>query len=86
MKRKNPYTKLLEIGRRFASALQCRKITNLFYFNAKDLKERKGFVLDGLYERVIAAEQLNHDVLIRANDKGMSIEYRERVKIPNELL
>lgn len=82
-KRKNPYMELLCQIREFCYCLQHHKICSTRYVYDKAELEA-GFRLDGLYYRVQTAQQLGHDAVLLATEKGLEVVFRKTVSIPDK--
>jgi hypothetical protein len=72
----NPYTALMESIRSFIFQLkrQQEQLILMWTYPKKDLDGH--WNLKDLYERVSAARQLKHEVLIKATDEGLEVWYR----------
>lgn len=77
-KRVNPYTRLKEIGQQFALDVKYRHSVGMFHFNRSNLKDSTSWSLDDVYERALAAETLGFEVILHADNEGMSINYRKK--------
>ena len=69
----------------FLHKLRYPRIRSMFFFKRGDIKTKTSWYLDDVYARTLAAQTLNHDVILVADDEGLSIKYRERVEIPYKL-
>jgi hypothetical protein len=77
-----PYQRLLDDITEFCLKLKHRNTVGMLWFGKANLPT--GFRLDDVYERTLAADQLGYDVVLRADDKGLHVNYVKRVKIPYE--
>lgn len=79
MKRKpiTPYNRLLQSVRDFRWNVFNPKKKTMFYYPKNRLSTESWYLLD-LYERVKAADQLDHDVKLVANDEGLFVQYVKR--------
>lgn len=76
-KRKNPYQMLLEDIKDWCRKVKFRNEKVMWVYPKGRLNQ--GWPLGDLYERVKAAEQLGYDVILIANDEGLSVRYRKQV-------
>lgn len=76
-KRKNPYTRLLDEIKDWCNKVRYRHQVSMWFYPKDRLIE--GWSLNDLYERTKAAEQLGYDVVVVANDKGLSVTYVKKV-------
>ena len=76
-KRKNPYQMLLEEIKDWCRKVKFRHEKVMWVYQKNRLNQ--GWPLRNLYERVKAAEQLGYDVILIANDEGLSVRYRKQV-------
>lgn len=80
----NPYTRLKALASAWAYKAAFPKRTHMWLYPKAKLLDNTWTLAD-LYQRVAAAEQLTHDVVLRATDDGLVVEYRERCpQIPFE--
>lgn len=80
----SPYHRLLTIAKDFAYETKFRETITMFGGMKKDLN----YTWDQIYERMMAAEQLGYEVLIKpdSNVNCFRIVYRKKViEIPYEL-
>ena len=77
----NPYQRLLDDVRSFLSTVRYPNRKRLWHYAKADLAGN--FRLDGLYERIAAADLLGYETIARATDEGLVIEFRKR---PNDSL
>ena len=77
----NPYTRLVEEVRDWARGVVYPRQRAMFFF-AKGAPQN-GWRLDGVVERVQAADTLGWDVVLEVDkDGGLWMKYRERPGIP----
>lgn len=80
----NPYMRLKALASNWAYKAKFPKRTQMWTYPKAKLCDH--WKLDELYQRVVAATQLQHDVVLRATDDGLVVEYRERCPdLPYEL-
>ena len=80
----NPYTRLKEIGQRFANKVHSPKRRTMWVYPKARIEE--GWNLRDLRERVMAASQLGFEVLLEADDGDLHVIYQEkRPETPWEL-
>ena len=75
-----PYARLLEAAHRYTRATQYPARKTLWVYPKAKLQER--WVLHDLWERVRAANLLDHDTRIRATDEGLVVEFVKRAEVP----
>lgn len=71
-----PYARLVGMIRAQWSAMMRQRRTPCMTFDAKD---GVGYRLDQLKQRVEAAQQLGHDVMVRSTAQGLEFSYVQRV-------
>lgn len=76
-KRKNPYVVLLEEIREHCRKIKYRHTKQMRHYPKARLSE--GWSLLNLYERVAAAKQLGYDVVLKADDTGLVVNYVKEV-------
>jgi hypothetical protein len=76
-KRKNPYVMLLDEIKEHCRKIRFRHTKAMFWYRKEALAT--GFRLDDLYQRVQAAEQLGYDVVLKAEDDGLHVQYVKKV-------
>lgn len=76
-KRETPYQRLLKAAQGFWYALPRSYKSTMFFWPKNRLRE--GWVLDDVYERTKAADQLGFDVIVMADDDGLRMQYRKRL-------
>ncbi len=54
----------------------------MFTWEMSQLTHQKGWRLDELYQRTIAAQTLGYEVVIEADENGMKASYRKSISIP----
>jgi hypothetical protein len=77
----NPYARLLSEFRQFLSNVRYPERKRLWVYPKAKLRE--GFRLDGLAERIAAADLLGYDTILTSTDEGLVVTFRKR---PNESL
>lgn len=55
----------------------CRKTRGMFSYPKKDL--RGSWSLDDVYQRTMAAQALGWNVVLRADDDGLHVDYAEKL-------
>jgi len=80
MARKNPYSALKDEFRKFVGCVKYRRRVRMWVYPKNKLGE--GWSLADLAERVAAADQLNHDVVLTNDSGDLVVSYVERVTIP----
>ena len=75
--RVNPYDALKKRFNEYVNAVEYRMRKKMFIYPKHKLTE--GYLLDTLYERVAAAEQLGFDVLLKATDEGLVAQYIKKL-------
>ena len=74
-----PYQRLLDDFRLYISSVECPVVLKtMFFYKKSDLDNHDAWMMDEVYERTIAAEQLGYDVIIRADNDGLRIMYRTK--------
>lgn len=79
-KQMTPYERLLKKGRDWAFAVRFPKRKTMWVYPAEKLSAN--YRLDGLCERVIAADQLGYDVRLHKTDAGLEVQYVQRAIEP----
>ena len=83
MKRINPYTRLLNEIKEFCGSVMYRSEKEMWYYPIKKLGSE--WNLDDLYQRTAAANQLGHEVHVRADKKGLIVTYvKELPYVPHD--
>lgn len=83
MKPITPYTRLLSQVKQWVHSATYRHTTAMFMFPKAKLGI--GWSVLDLYERTKAADQLGYDVIVKAADDGLHVQYIKRVPpIPYE--
>ena len=77
-KRLNPYQRLLSEIRQWFVDESIRYSKIMWSYPKKDLPS-SAWNLYGLYERTKAAEQLGYDVILQANDNGLTVIYKKKL-------
>lgn len=75
-KRESPYMRLRRIGVEWINEVRYARIISLWTYPKAKLRE--GWGLADLYERIMAADKLGYDVILRATDAGIEAKYRKR--------
>lgn len=81
MKPKTPYQRLLEDVQEYARKVRYASTTLMWFYQKDELSNN--WRLDGLNERVRAADQLGYDVILRSTDRGLEVLYRKRAPDPS---
>ena len=68
-----PYKRLLDDVREFCRKIKYRHTKSMWLYPKEKLDEQ--WRLDGLYERVCAAEQLGYDVVLVGKEDGLHVNY-----------
>lgn len=76
-KRKNPYQMLMEDIKEFARKVRFRNTINMWHYPKAKLDT--GWNLTDLWERTSAAEQLGYDVVLEANENGLTVKYVKKI-------
>lgn len=71
----SPYTRLLNDAKNFIYKIHNPSRIFMWRYPKDKLGER--WTLTDLYERTKAAEQLGYDVIVIAEDNGLTIQYRK---------
>ena len=82
MKRKNPYTALLEEIKDFVRKIKYPPTTSMYFWSLDKLTSDKSWRLDDVYQRTQAAQSLGYEVIIKSDEKGMEMKYRKIAQIP----
>lgn len=75
-RRKNPYEMLLEEFKEYANKVEHPKTKQMWRYTEDGLK--KAWFLGNLLQRVMAAEQLGFDVMLKNNDGSLEVQYVEK--------
>jgi hypothetical protein len=82
-KPENPYNRLKQRFQEFADSVKFAQRISMFRFGADEIREGQGFTLSDVRERVRAANQLEYDVLLIADENGdLRLQYRKRPVYP----
>ena len=81
-KRKNPYTILLDEIKAWIRKMKYRHTVSMFYWSLENLKPGKVWRLDDVYQRTLAAQSLGYEVVIQADENGMTMKYKEKIETP----
>lgn len=81
----NPYVMLLNEIKAWIRKLKYRHTARMFFWTVENLAADKVWRLDGLYQRVIAAKELGYEVVVEADEKGMTTKYRKIIETPFQL-
>lgn len=77
---KNPYERL-----KGAVSAWAFKVTNprqVVSFSIPNARNSQDGIISALYQRTVAANACNHDVVVVPNGEHLSIEFRERAPLP----
>lgn len=77
MKQKNPYQRLLDDIKEWCQKIRLRHEVVMWFYPKDRLDE--GWALRDLYERTRAAEQLEYEIIIVADDRGLHVRYRKKL-------
>jgi len=80
--RKNPYVMLLEEVKDWARKLKYRHTISMFFWSLENLKPEKAWRLDDVYQRTLAAQALGYEVVVEADEKGMTMKYKKKIETP----
>jgi len=78
MNRINPYTRLKKICKDYAMKVDYPRKISMYYWSKNKLNKQTGYVLDDVYQRVLAADALGYEVHIFADGDGMAFKYVEK--------
>lgn len=73
-----PYDRLLEEIKGYCAGIRHRREVAMYFYPKNRLFE--GWSLLDVYERTQAAEQLGYDTLLSANDAGLRVIYKKKIK------
>ena len=76
--RGNPYTSLKTRCAEWAASVLRPQTQEMFVYGAKDVVGGATWALSDLAQRVRAADQLGHDVMVTWEEKGLVMTYRKR--------
>lgn len=77
MKRVNPYTRLLSEVQKHLYSIMYRHRKTMWRYAKEQLNQT--WRLNGLWERVAAAEQLGYDVVLEAKEDGLHVVYVKKI-------
>lgn len=80
--RRNPYTDLLKRIKEFASKVGNPRVRTMWTYPKDKIDGGTAWSLQLLRERVIAADQLKHDVVLAVDEGKIVVSYRERIEVP----
>lgn len=75
-----PYARLLARTKELVRAVKYPHRCVMWMYPKSRLNE--GWALGDLMQRVLAADQLGYDVLLRNVDDGLCVEYVKRIDVP----
>lgn len=75
-----PYERLLREVRSFAGKVKYAHRKMMWMYPKERLSE--GWRLTDLYERTKAADQLDYDAVLVADDSGLKVMYKKRPDVP----
>lgn len=78
MKPVNPYSRLKKEFQEYFWSVTTRKVSPMWHYPIQRLSDGD-FDLRRLYERVAAASQLGYETRLRATERGLEVEYVERL-------
>lgn len=70
----NPYERLKEQFKKYVDSCEYRKSNTMFVLN-----KNGSYSMSDIYERILAANQLGHDVQLFAKDGQITIKYIENI-------
>ena len=82
MKRKNPYTTLLELFRSYVIKIKNRKDIHSFYYGIDKVKEKERYLLDDLFYKIQAANELGYDTVLKATNLGIEVHFVGKLPEP----
>ena len=82
MIRKNPYQMLLDKISDFCQNIKYRHQKLMFIYPIDKLANT--WTMNQLYERVVAADQLGYDVVLKSTNNGLEVHYIKQIEIPIE--
>lgn len=77
MKPINPYTRLKSQFRDWVNEVLSRKMIGMWYYQKEKLN--CAWRLSGLWQRVMAADQLGYDVILKAEEDGLRTYYVKKL-------
>jgi len=83
MIRKNPYQMLLDKIVTFCNNDIIYRHQKLMFIYPID-KLTNTWTMNQLYERVVAADQLRYDVVLKSTNNGLEVHYIKQIEIPIE--
>lgn len=86
MKRKNPYTSLLELARSYIVRVKNRKDIHNFYYDIGKIKAKELYSIDDLYYQTATASVLGYDTVLRATTIGLEVHFIEKIPQPPYVL
>ena len=87
MKRKNPYTHLLEICKKYVDKIKHRRDYHSFSYCIDGIKKENSFSLTNLYHYSIIAEELGYDTVLKATKIGLEVHFIHKIPdTPYQLL
>ena len=82
MKRKNPYTTLLEVFKSYASKIRNRRDISGFYYDITKIKKAELFSLTDLYYKIKLANELGYDTVLKATEIGIVVHFIAKLPDP----
>lgn len=82
MKRKNPYTVLLELARSYIVRIKNRKDIHNFYYGIDKIENKELYSLNDLYYETRVASKLGYDTVLRATTIGLEVHFIEKIPQP----
>lgn len=76
----NPYSRLRRKFDSFYDSVRNAPKTQAFFWKGDSLVPDRGYRLDQVFQRAIAAKSMGYEMVISAEESGMIIYYR---KLPN---
>ena len=73
----NPYARLMWKFRKWMATCRNRRRTLMWTYSMSDLVAQKAWRLDGLFQRVEAAQQLGYEIHLTADNIGLHVKYVE---------
>ena len=75
-KKQTAYSRLLDEFREYYNAVKYPRMKLMWRYTRRNLSD--SWVLSDLYQRVAAAEQIGYEVVLKAEDEGLSVWYRKK--------
>lgn len=82
MKRKDPYTVLLELAKSYIVRIRDRKDIHSFYYGIDKIKAKELYSIDELYYQTATASALGYDTVLRVTAIGLEVHLIEKIPQP----